>query len=189
MDFEQITNQIIEKKNTFNVDKAIQKLNVEIDIEPLLQTAENFSVTGEEQAKNALSMSLQSRKLKKALDESRKEIIKPHFDFQRAINKIVKDYTTKLEQIEENLKGKLDTWLKAQSTFNQDFSNLVIEVDDGNFKKIKKWVYTVEEAGVVPVEYLVIDDKAIKTAIKSGVRNIPGLKIFEEESISMRVKN
>lgn len=189
MDFEQVTDEIIEKKNTFSIDKAIEKLNIEINIEPLLQTAENFSITGDKQAKNALSMSLQSRKLKKALDESRKEIIKPHFDFQRAINKIVKDYTTKLEQIEENLRSKLDTWLQAQSSFNQDFSSMVIEVDDGKMTTKSTWDFLVEDFDKIPREYLLVNEKKIKSAIKAGFRNIAGLKIFEEKSVAMRVKN
>lgn len=190
MDFEEITNQIIKKpKNNFDIESAVKKLKLEIDIEPLLELSNDYQITDKDSAKNALSMSLQSRKIKKALDQSRMEIIRPHLDFQRAINKIVKDYTTKLEEIEKNLKKKLDSWLKAQSTFEQDFSNLVIQVEDGNLKAKKEWNFYIEDFDQIPKNYLVVDEKKIKEAIKAGIRNIPGIKILEEETTSMRTKN
>ena len=33
---------------------------------------------------------------------------------------------------------------------------------------------------MVPLRYLTVDDVAVKQAIKEGLRQIPGLKIFDE---------
>jgi len=48
------------------------------------------------------------------------------------------------------------------------------------------WDYEVTEAGEIPREYLVVDAAAVRKAIASGVRTIPGLRIFERESLSVR---
>lgn len=190
MDFEEITNKITKKADQkFDVDYAIQKIKGEINLEPILNISEDYQIVDTDSAKNALSMSLQSRKLKKSLEESRKEVIKPHIDFQRAINKIVKDYTAKLEEIEQNLKSKLDTWLKAQANFEQDFSDLIITVEDGNLKTKKEWDFCIKDFDLIPKSYLQIDEKKVKGAIKAGIRDIPGIKIFEEEKVALRVKN
>ena len=126
------------------------------------------------------------------MDETRLEIVRPHVDFQKSINKIVKEYEAKLEQIEENLKNKLDAYLK-ESTSTNNASFMVMEkemtVEDGKLKKVKKWTWELENENLIPRDYLCIDEKKIAEAVKQGVRNIPGIKIFEKEEITMRVKN
>ena len=62
-------------------------------------------------------------------------------------------------------------------------------VEDGKLSKVKKWTWELEDEVAVPREYLALDAKKIDDAVKQGVRNIPGIKIFEKEEISMRIKN
>jgi predicted phage tail protein len=146
----------------------------------------------EESASQALSMSLQARKIRKQLDETRLSIVRPHLDFQRAVNKIVKEYESKLEQIENNLKNKLDEYLKqASSTNNSSFISGSKEmlVEDGKLTRVKKWAWELEDEHSIPREYLILDEKKVDEAVKQGVRNIPGIKVFEKEEITMRVKN
>src|SRR5690554_2588344 len=114
MDFEKAVQSMIQKKK---INEASEALESQIDIKPIVEKAENFEITDEQTAKQALSMSLQARKLKKALEEKRSEIIRPHLDFQRAVNAFAKEYTTTLEKIEERLKGKIEVWLEAQKAF------------------------------------------------------------------------
>jgi hypothetical protein len=38
----------------------------------------------------------------------------------------------------------------------------------------------------VPVEFLMVNEKAIRAAVKAGVRNIPGVNIFQKEELSVR---
>src|SRR5690554_4783893 len=137
MDFENLTEKLIEKNQ---VAKASSALESEIDIQPLLEQSEGFEITNEVDAKNALSMSLQARKLKKALEEARTKIIRPHLDFQRSINEFAKSYTAKLNEIEEHLKGKLQTWLEVQKTFEPNFSDMMMEVEDGKLTKKMEWI-------------------------------------------------
>lgn len=50
----------------------------------------------------------------------------------------------------------------------------------------KRWTYEVAESGMIPREYLMVDDAKVKQAIKDGVRVIDGLKIYQSESLTLR---
>lgn len=58
--------------------------------------------------------------------------------------------------------------------------------DMGSSGLRKRWVFEVEAPALVPREYLVVDESAIRRAIASGVREIPGVKIWEEGSLAVR---
>lgn len=51
---------------------------------------------------------------------------------------------------------------------------------------IKKWTGEIENEALIPREYLSVDMVKVNAAIKSGVRSIPGVKIYEKEAIGSR---
>ena len=51
---------------------------------------------------------------------------------------------------------------------------------------VKKWQHEVEDETKVPVEYMSVDEKKLKQAVKDGIRDIPGVRIFEKSSITIR---
>lgn len=166
------------------------KLAKNMDVGFIKGVADGIEVDNEESARSALSMSLQARKMKNQLDESRKEIVKPHFDYQKAINKIVKDLEDKFEEIEDILKIKINDWNEVRKELPfENMIDLEIKVEDGVLYTQKKWDYIIEDASLVPREYLIVNEKKIKEAIAGGVRNIPGVKIYEKEELIMRIKN
>lgn len=50
----------------------------------------------------------------------------------------------------------------------------------------KRWVFNVEDASIVPREYLVVDEKKIREAVNAGTRIIPGVRIYEDTSLTIR---
>ena len=46
----------------------------------------------------------------------------------------------------------------------------------------KRWTYEIEDSSVIPRQYMVVDGPAITRAIRDGVRDIPGVKIFQKET-------
>jgi hypothetical protein len=197
-DFEE-ANEAIKRNEMMNVQaggmtvgQATQLLNKKLDLAPLITQATNYQIVDAPSASQALSMSLQARKIRKQLDDTRLEIVRPHVDFQKAVNKIVKDYEAKLQEIEDGLKSKLEEYLKhSQSTNNASFlaQQQSMEVTDGKLSKVKKWVWELEDKSLVPCDYLCLDEKKINEMVKLGVQQIPGIKIYEKEEISLRVKN
>jgi hypothetical protein len=195
LDFEAVVmNMTVEPVENTQRDLTPQEfqrqLTSKMDLGQMNAIAQALYVSDEDSAKTALSMSLQARKLRQQLDESRKEIVKPHFDYQKAINKIVKDMEGKLEQIEEGLRQKIVGWNENRKELPfESLTDLEIKVEDGQMYTQKKWDFDIDQSELIPVEYMSIDEKKIKEAIANGVRNIPGVQIFEKEELVMRVKN
>jgi hypothetical protein len=50
----------------------------------------------------------------------------------------------------------------------------------------KRWTFEVTNALAVPREYLMVNSVLIREAIRSGVHDIPGVKIFQEDGLSIR---
>ena len=198
-DFEE-ANKMLESEETeiclpvneaipYSAEQAVAKLRESVNIDGLVKQAEGYEIENVETATNALSMALQARKLVSALIDSKKEITKPQLDFQRAVNKLVADYTEKLQAIENNLKDKIETWIDTST--EQGFTSGLdsIQVPDGSLKRVTTWEFDIEDTASIPFEYICADIEAIQKAVKGGVRHIPGVKIYTKQEVKLRVKN
>lgn len=50
------------------------------------------------------------------------------------------------------------------------------------------WDFEIVDESKIPREFLMVNEKAIRAAIKAGVRNIPGVRIFQREELAVRAK-
>lgn len=55
----------------------------------------------------------------------------------------------------------------------------------GNVATRKVWKFEITDAGKVPAEYLVVDETKIRRDVNAGVREIPGVRIFQDEQIAV----
>ncbi|MFH2076583.1 MAG: hypothetical protein ABIJ57_14770 [Pseudomonadota bacterium] len=55
-----------------------------------------------------------------------------------------------------------------------------VRTEEGSAHQRKVWSYEVMDAALVPVEYKIVNEQSIRDAIKMGVREITGVRIFEE---------
>lgn len=157
-------------------------------LQNLSKIAADIAISDIESAQNALRCALQSRKLGQTLEESRKEMLKPHLDYQRFVTKLVKDFNDKLDEIEKKMHEGLAQWMEQQA--KSPFTMLEeIKVADGTISRKNVFTFNIESPESVPSEYLIVDQKAIAEAVKNGVRNIPGVNIFESVQTSLRIKN
>lgn len=172
----------------FDIENVRENIEKEFNLNLIQGIAETFEVTCEDTAKHALSMALQSRKLEQSLEKSRVELVKPHIDYQRSINKLVRDFKNKLNSMESLLQKKIETWM--QDNADNPFLHCDdLKVEDGSLYKQKIWDFEILDDTQLPREYLCIDLVAIEKAVRAGVRKIPGIKIMQKEKIMMRVKN
>lgn len=51
---------------------------------------------------------------------------------------------------------------------------------------MKRWTFQITNNNSIPREYLIVDETAIRKAIAAGVREIPGVNIFQTTSLSIR---
>jgi hypothetical protein len=56
----------------------------------------------------------------------------------------------------------------------------------GSSTVAKRWTFELEDLGKVPVAYLALDETKVRKAIASGVREIPGVRIFQAETLAVR---
>lgn len=62
----------------------------------------------------------------------------------------------------------------------------VTRTEAGTASQRKEWRFEVIDPEAVPREYLMIDERAIRQAVKAGVRKIPGVRVYEESITIIR---
>ncbi|MCK4778366.1 MAG: hypothetical protein KAS39_08285 [Actinomycetia bacterium] len=60
-----------------------------------------------------------------------------------------------------------------------------IENKIGNIQGRKVWTYAIVDITKVPEEFMIVDDLNVKRSIRAGERNIPGLRIYQDEKLSI----
>lgn len=171
--------------------EVVAKFMDVLDIDEFMKKFSQYDtclIETEDAAKNVLSASLQVRKMRNQIEETRKEIVRPHIDFQKAVMKFAKEFGDRLEKIEQTLQEKVSKWMLEQR--ENPFTSLdAIEVEDGKISVKEEWQYCIEDEDQIPREYLILSEKLISQAVKSGIRNIPGIQIYKSEETQMRIKN
>lgn len=61
-----------------------------------------------------------------------------------------------------------------------------VRSDSAVSSAVMVWKHEVVDAAAVPREYLMVDEAAIKAAVKAGIRDVPGVRIFEEAEMRVR---
>lgn len=61
-----------------------------------------------------------------------------------------------------------------------------VRTESGTTSYVSTWDFELVDIESVPHKYLMIDAPAIRNAIKAGIREIPGIKIFEKMAIRTR---
>lgn len=61
-----------------------------------------------------------------------------------------------------------------------------VQTARGSATRRKVWTFEVTDPSSVPRQFLTVDEKAIRAAVKDGEREIPGVRIFEESSLAVR---
>ncbi|MGC9030087.1 MAG: hypothetical protein ACP5LD_10495 [Desulfomonilaceae bacterium] len=61
-----------------------------------------------------------------------------------------------------------------------------VRTEDGLVTTRKVWTFRVINELLIPREYLVLDESKVRKAIAAGVREIPGLEIYQHEEVVVR---
>jgi hypothetical protein len=177
------TNSEQNPKNSaqMDVEKAKKALQTPLMLE--LQTkAEHFIVETPGDANDALSMRDQAWTFAKQIESTRKEIVRPHLDFQKAVKQFADDLKGQFEQIAATVEQKMNDYLDGKQLPQK------LENEDAAMKEVAETTFEVEDETLIPREFLKVDEKAIKAALKDGVRSIPGIKIVTEKKRKYRSK-
>ena len=61
-----------------------------------------------------------------------------------------------------------------------------VRTDSGTASTRMEWTYEITDFDKIPRQYLIINPPSVKLAIKSGIREVPGLRIFERPVVTVR---
>lgn len=215
-----------EEPSVFDLEIAKSKMNG-ASVNELVEKSESFSVGSAQEAEQGLSLAMQSRKLYNSIENTRKEIVRPHLDFQRSIKAYADGFSSALKKMERNLLGKVEGFQKEQEREAARLHAIKVKKEEEERRKIEEankkaevkipvptvptpapyipppqkiavedgisrteqvWKFDINDASIIPREYLIIDERAIKHSIKAGIRSIPGVKIYSEQVKKYRVK-
>jgi len=178
--------------STFDAEFAKSQLGVD-SVDELVEMATNFVVETDKEAQKGLSMALQARDLNKTIETTRKALVRPHIDFQKSLKTFADAFRMKLQEIEESLQKKVEDYqqkrkedLKEHGIDDASFDTLSVE--EGSSTTKTTWEFKLDDIEKVPMQYLQLNEKLVKEAIKLGHREIPGIEIFEVKKKRYKLK-
>lgn len=75
---------------------------------------------------------------------------------------------------------------KQNELINQTAKTEAINLSSDNSVVSMVWDFDLVDLSAVPLEYITLNEKAVRQAIREGVRDINGLKIYQKARVSIR---
>ena len=91
-----------------------------------------------------------------------------------------------LEQKEAEAKGEPVKEVEMVEAAQVEAPKTQVRTESGMAYVQKRWKARITDEKIVPREFLGVDQVKVNDAIKSGVREIPGIEIFEESTVAVR---
>lgn len=114
--------------------------------------------------------------LKEAEQVIKEKLLSYHQELRQKAEEEAKEKAKKNEEVAKKLNlPKVET--KPEEVPNQAKGTI------GTSYIQKRWTFELTDKEEVPREYLMLDNVSINNAIKAGVREIPGLRIYQKETI------
>ena len=187
------------------LQKEIQVL--EKQVSPLVKDASEYKVASVEDIDKASVILKKLRDTERFIETKRKEFTQPLNQSLRAINATFKQIVEPMFQARMLLTGKIVDWKKTEheriekeearrrkiqeaheKAGHEVKAPVILEKPDnkiGNVQTRKVWKFKVVDFSKLSDEYKMINNVAINQAIRYGVREIKGLKIYQEEKLSI----
>ena len=132
-------NEDLEKKiitiELFSEEDLGKVLSTNFSLDHIENMAYEITISNKSSAKQAVSMALQTRKIRKAISEKKDELLKPLKDIQKNVSNHTTSLIERLESIEDTLTDKLEEWIEIQN--ENPFDHIEkIDTEDGtmNYK-------------------------------------------------------
>ncbi len=190
--------------------EAVKSIEVNyFKISALGAKAEMLKIEDVQGVDTALKLAREAKDISKDTEEKRKKLIEPFRRDINIVNDCAKTLQHTLDMIEGTLTVKLASWqltqeIKAQEAQKEakklsEALGMSIEILAPNAPKTlsnavastvnrEKITFIIEDASLIPDEYWTVDEKEINRHISMGKKDIPGIRIFSEKTLSIRSK-
>lgn len=126
------------------------------------------------------------REIERKAEEARRKREKEEAEKQRKIEEQKRKLEkAKTEKQAEKIEDKIEK-IESKSVTPDVQVQETIRSENATVSIKKNWTHTVINPMAVPREYLKVDEVAIGRAVKGGVREIPGVRIFQKSSTATR---
>lgn len=178
------------------------------EAETLVVRAEAIEISDDEDMEIAVGLLGGIATAKKRAEKQRKFFTEPLNQQVKKINELFHSFADPLLKAEGIIKRKVAAYQvgkekKAQEemakalTEAQEGGEVVpvvlsgqpqktVRADRGSATIKKVWTFQVENPALVPEQYKVVDDRKIRAAVASGIREIPGVRIFLSSQVAVR---
>lgn len=196
----------IEELRKFFVEDLTKKVNqingefraVRKPLEDMLTVIDNKLIDWrrKEQARIDEEMRIEREKKQKEFEKEQKRLAKiAEKEAEKERKRLAKEKLTKkeekaeLKRIEDEKKAKIDEAQSGELDFDDsDFQqNKTVHSETGatTFKKVTD--FEVTDPTKIPRQYMQVNLVEIRKAVKAGVKNIPGVNIFEKEVVNRKI--
>jgi len=173
----------------------------------LVKQADGYKIDSVEAIDNASLFLKKVRDAEHGLEAKRLEFTAPLNQSLKAINETFRQLRIPLAQARELLTGKILTWKRTETdrlmreearrraiqeahekAGHQVNAPVVLERPEnkiGNTQTRKIWTFKLVDFSKLPDEYKAVQETAVRDAIRNGVRQIPGIEIYQEEQLSI----
>lgn len=186
-----MTTDLIKLSSLEVAKMQLQQYSDQIDL--VVKIAGSVQVSSKQTAQDALTLASDAKSLYKVIEAVRKKITEPARKYAASINDLARGFTDRLKQAEDHIKSKIEDWTRSEQLEDIPIDLMLL---DGDISKIRSdnataytktnWSFEITDVSKVPREFLKVDEEKVKLALKSGIRQIPGLTIVSEDKMIIR---
>lgn len=175
-------------------------------IDDTLERAMLYEVCSHWSAEEAMNLIAKVKNYGKKIEEIRKRINEPYRKMQTYNNEKCRPFMERLDRIESILIAKIEAWkikdMREQEDMEKEAELLrdALQLEVTPFVKTEAQLRTssalayekttmkfeVECLAMIPINYITVDEDKVQEALKAGVREIPGLRIYAEKKTIIR---
>lgn len=171
-----------ENRELIAVDVRYQIEQYKDAVRCAVEYVKSLSIESKDEAEKSLDVACNAINLYERIEEARKSISEPGKKFQSEVNRLAKSFTSQLDEVKFGVIEKVDDWKRRNDDVRHLETSMVSTFDKIEFS------YEISDPTMISRDYLTVDEDKVKLAMKQGVRAIPGLKIIENRTTSIRRK-
>ncbi len=160
---------------------ALEVQRIETDTLPIVRAAESYEIVNQESMEGGINFLGKIKAAADRVEQTRKFFTKPLLDLKKTYDSKFTPVTDELEKAEKALKKKMTDY---RLTLPENApAEKTTKTADAKATFVKVWKHRVIDETKVPPEYLMVNEKKIGKVVDAGIRNIPGVEIYETEEV------